>query len=429
MMTLDPSESINNMGTLRVDVLDAANLPSADRNGKSDPYCIFALDGKQLHKTDVQKKTLHPSWNEFFETKVASRTAANFVVDIFDWDLGGKADFLSRGQIDLAQLEPFTPKTVIVRLTGKQGQEGRYGELRLRLQFRPDYITRSRQGSSTFHGTFATPGKVVAGVAGAPLKVGSFAAGGITKGASFLKKSAFGRKAKDSNGVTEEIDQETLTPISTASNGGAAKGSSEGGVAAYDPDGNQVALGGSEDNSDPGQRAPGKRAGLSHAPSTAGSPHNRNRSVSSTLSVPGAPGGADNGTATVRIVGASGFPTNANVQLRFKALDKGKELHKSKSVKSSTGELAWDESFTFNCTADQQFKVYAKDNHRLRGDEELGEGLFVVDDTGNGGDTVVPVGSQGGKVVLRTSFKSSETASNASPRHKRGLLKVRSHAS
>ncbi|PWW79118.1 tricalbin [Tuber magnatum] len=414
MMTLDPSESINNMGTLRVDILDAANLPSADRNGKSDPFCIFALDGKPLHRTDVQKKTLHPSWNEVFETKVASRTAANFAVDIFDWDLAGKADFLSKGQIDLAQLEPFTPKTVVIKLTGKQGQE--------------DYVTRSRQGSSTFRGTFATPGKVVTGVAGAPLKVGGFAAGGITKGASFLKKSAFGRRAKDSNGVAEETDQEILTSDSTVSNGGPTKGINEGGVAAYDPDGNQVALDGPENNLDPGQRTPGKRTGLSHSPSTAGSPHNRNRSVSSTLSVPGGtPGGADSGAATVRIVAASGFPVNANVQLRFKTLDKGRELHKSKALKSSTGELAWDESFTFNCTADQQFKVYARDNHLLRGDEELGEGLFVVDDTGNGGDTVVPVGQ--GKVVLRTSFKSSETASDASPRHKRGLLKVRSHAS
>jgi Ca2+-dependent lipid-binding protein len=38
-MRLDPSESFNNQGTLRVDVLDAADLPAADRNGYSDPYC------------------------------------------------------------------------------------------------------------------------------------------------------------------------------------------------------------------------------------------------------------------------------------------------------------------------------------------------------------------------------------------------------
>lgn len=92
-MKLDPSESINNMGTLRVDILDAANLPSADRNGKSDPYCVFSLDGKEVHKTKVQKKNLHPVWNEVFETKVASRTAANLTCEIFDWDIGSKVCF------------------------------------------------------------------------------------------------------------------------------------------------------------------------------------------------------------------------------------------------------------------------------------------------------------------------------------------------
>lgn len=90
LMNLDPSESINNMGTIRVDILDASNLPAVDRNGKSDPFCVFELDDKVVHKTKVQKKTLNPSWNEVLEAKIVSRTAANFVVEIFDWDLGSK---------------------------------------------------------------------------------------------------------------------------------------------------------------------------------------------------------------------------------------------------------------------------------------------------------------------------------------------------
>lgn len=76
----------------------------------------------------------------------------------------------------------------------------------------------------------------------------------------------------------------------------------------------------------------------------------------------------------------------------------------------------------FQCTADQQFKVCAEDDHLIRADEELGEGLFVVDDTGSGGETVVSVGQ--GKVTLRTSFKSADMVSNASPKNsRRGLLK------
>lgn len=89
-MELDPSESINNMGTLRVEVLDAADLPSADRNGFSDPYCKFRIEDKEIFKTKVQKKTLHPAWNEFFETPIKTRIGSDFRVDVYDWDFGDR---------------------------------------------------------------------------------------------------------------------------------------------------------------------------------------------------------------------------------------------------------------------------------------------------------------------------------------------------
>ncbi|KAL7269910.1 Tricalbin-2 [Rhizina undulata] len=431
LMKLDPSESINNMGTLRVDVMDAANVLSADRNGKSDPFCVFELDDKEVHKTKVQKKTLHPAWNEVFETKVASRTGADFKVEVFDWDIGSKADFLGKTPIDLSVLEPFVPKTITYQLLNKQGQEGKYGEIRLRMLFKPDYVVRSRQGSSTFHGTFATPGKIVTGVAGAPLKVGGFAAGGITKGASFIKKNTFGRvKSKENSNIAEESESDMDEVSKVISSGGGMKATGDGAMNPVEGDGKQTSLDGFAEDSDrdrererlsPGQRTP--KRGLSPTAALGGtSPHARTRSASSNVSMTGLPSpGADHGTATVRLVSASGFPTNANVQIRIKTADKLKELHKSKSIKSSSGEIEWNESFNFNCTADQQFKLFAKDNHLLRGDEELGEALFVVDDTGTGQDTVLSVGQ--GRIVLRTSFKSLESGSNDSPKSvRKGLF-------
>lgn len=316
---------------------------------------------------------------------------------------------------------PFVPKTVVLKLTDKQGQGGKFGEIRLRVLFRADYVVRSRQGSSTFHGTFATPGKIVTGVAGAPLRVGGFAAGGVVKGASFLKKNTFGRVKKDSNGSSEEDVLMEEPSVRPAVNGGAGfSGASE---AVANSSGSLTPPGGTD--LDDGRTT--RRTLSPPGTGTGGNPHGRSRSVSSTLSAPGTAtgGSADPGIATVRIISAIGFPPTANVQLRFKTADKAKDLHKSKSVKSSSGELHWDEEFKFQCTADQQFKVFAKDNHLLRGDEELGEGLFVVDDTGSGGDTVVSVG-QGGKVTLRTTFKSADMVSNASPKNRRGLLKTKS---
>jgi Ca2+-dependent lipid-binding protein len=163
-MQLDPSESINNMGNLRVDVLDAADLPAADRNGKSDPYAKFELNGVEVFKTKTVKKNLNPTWNEFFEVPVPSRTAAKFVCTVYDYDFADKPDLLGTTEINLEQLDPFKAKEIRLMLDGKSGS------VRLRLLFRPDYITRARVGTSTFAGTFAVPGRIVTGVVGVPVK-------------------------------------------------------------------------------------------------------------------------------------------------------------------------------------------------------------------------------------------------------------------
>lgn len=407
LMKLDPSESINNMGSLRVDVLDAANLPAADRNGKSDPFCVFKLDGKELHKTKIQKKTLHPAWNEVFETKVSSRTANKLEVEIFDWDIAGGDDFLGKGDIDMTGLQPFTPATSYLKLRGKNNEEGKFGELRLRMLFTPTYVTRSRQGSSTFHGTFATPGKIVTGVAGAPLKVGGFAAGGIVKGASFLKKNTFGRIGGKDTGVLEE--EELMPTRPTSSGSGLVEPM---GAGPQDP---ALAL---HTTTTQGSKHASLSPGSANVRGT--SPHARSRSSSSQLSVPGViSSGAEQGVATIRIISGSGFPAPTNLQFRVRALDKSKDAHKTKTNKAPNGEASFDEQFTAQCSADTQFKIYAKDNHMIK-DTELGEGLFVIDDTGSGQETIVPVGE--GKVVLRTSFRAAD-AGSISPKGKRGLLR------
>lgn len=51
---------------------------------------VFTLNGEKVYKSEVVKKTLAPVWNENFECQVASRVAADFWVDIFDWDRVGE---------------------------------------------------------------------------------------------------------------------------------------------------------------------------------------------------------------------------------------------------------------------------------------------------------------------------------------------------
>ena len=96
--------------------------------------------------------------------------------------------------------------------------DGKSGAVRLKLNFKPDYVTRSRQGSSTFSGTFAVPGKIV----GAPVKGVGALGGGVLKGASFLRHG-LGRKHKDgSNGDSSsfiDAPEDDGVPVSNATDG------------------------------------------------------------------------------------------------------------------------------------------------------------------------------------------------------------------
>jgi Ca2+-dependent lipid-binding protein len=69
---LEARESINNQGTLRVELIDGRDIVAADRGGKSDPYAVFSLNGNKVFKSQTKKKTLSPEWNESFVVGVVS---------------------------------------------------------------------------------------------------------------------------------------------------------------------------------------------------------------------------------------------------------------------------------------------------------------------------------------------------------------------
>ncbi|KAL2824799.1 hypothetical protein BDW59DRAFT_82737 [Aspergillus cavernicola] len=362
-MKLDPTESINNMGTLRVDVLDAADLPSADRNGYSDPYCKFRLDDKDVFKTKVQKKTLHPAWNEFFEAPVKSRIGADFRCDVYDWDFGDKADYLGGAPINLEILDPFKAQEVTLTLDGKSGA------IRLKLLFKPTYVMRARQGSSTFSGTFATPGKIV----GAPVKGVGFVGGNVIKGASFLKHGIMSKIRGDDSGSDEEKEHKDVPTAILV------------------------------DGETPPSSTP--KGELHHSRTRSGASHYGDR-----LSISGK---GESGTANISVVSASGYPPSANVRVLVRAMgNKGaKEVLKSKAIKSSGGPVQFDASHdscrVHGTTADAQYQIRVVDHATFGSDSVLGEAFFFVGDQGSvaGQEKTVTVGS--GTVAIRSSFSAS----------------------
>ncbi|EST08677.1 C2 domain protein [Kalmanozyma brasiliensis GHG001] len=185
---LEPVESVNNQGFLRVDLVHARNLRAADRGNRSDPYFAFVLNGERMAKSKVIKKTLNPDYNENLgEFKVPSRVAADAVFEAYDWDQVGTPDKLGKAQVDLSVLEPFEPFEKTYPLTGSGSADN--SEVTLRFVFKPDFVAnRERKGTSisrTFTSGVAGVGRV--GVGGA-LAVGT----GVGKAGLGVGKAGFG---------------------------------------------------------------------------------------------------------------------------------------------------------------------------------------------------------------------------------------------
>lgn len=419
-MQLDPSESVNNQGNLRVDLLDATDLPAADRNGFSDPFCRFMLGGKEVFKSKVQKKSLQPAWNEYFETQVRSRIAADFELKVFDWDLGGSDDFLGKARIDLSNLEPFKRHEIRLPLDGKSGV------VRLAILFKPDYVTKSRLGTSTFSGSFGVPGKVVGAPVKGVTKGVTFVGSGVAKGASLLGRTFRSKKDKSSDSP--------------------------------DLDGEYVSNPTSPDLSDTPVRSIESTPYLSQSPSRNGSVvptveitddpsslHQRISSISPT---------GELGTASISIISASNFPLNNKLQCAIYLLptvsssnldvsttltEKDQLLFKTKPIKNKSGTVTWSDSSPStsplpdsnpdntpstlnelhvkkipNIQLDARYRLVVSEHSTFSHDHVLGEIVFQIEQSGgrekewtlfmslNNNDN--SENESNGEVVIRTNF-------------------------
>ncbi|XP_043574863.1 ras GTPase-activating protein 4 [Chiloscyllium plagiosum] len=86
----------SSMRKLRCHVFEARDLARKDLNGASDPFVRVQYNGK-TQESSVVKKSCYPRWNEVFEFVLDDTGAENTLhVEVWDWDLVSKNDFLGK---------------------------------------------------------------------------------------------------------------------------------------------------------------------------------------------------------------------------------------------------------------------------------------------------------------------------------------------
>ncbi|KAF9377648.1 hypothetical protein CPB97_010032 [Podila verticillata] len=138
-----PKERLDNMGNMTVTLVRGKDLIAADRGGSSDPYVVFKINGKEVHKSEVIKKTLNPEFNEKFIVGVGSRAEDQFTFEVFDWNQLSTAKSLGTASLNLSNIQLVLPNDFLVPLQNKQNQ----GQIQLRVTFMPEFLSSNKRKS------------------------------------------------------------------------------------------------------------------------------------------------------------------------------------------------------------------------------------------------------------------------------------------
>ena len=125
---------------LLIEILSCRDLLAADKTGASDPYVKIKMDNEDLHKTDIVKKTLNPTFTEEDKnayvldcTAMDLYTKRGLVFKIKDWDRGlGGDDDLGTVHVPAETLYNFGTEEKEFPIDPPQGKSDAAGFLKLR---------------------------------------------------------------------------------------------------------------------------------------------------------------------------------------------------------------------------------------------------------------------------------------------------------
>ncbi|XP_007936377.1 rasGAP-activating-like protein 1 [Orycteropus afer afer] len=130
---------------LRCHVLQARDLAPRDISGTSDPFARVFW-GSQSLETSTIKKTRFPHWDEVLEFRELPGAPSPLRVELWDWDMVGKNDFLGMVEFSSQVLQQKPPNGWFRLLPFPRAEEdagGSLGALRLKVRLTEDRVLPS----------------------------------------------------------------------------------------------------------------------------------------------------------------------------------------------------------------------------------------------------------------------------------------------
>ncbi|KAF7668987.1 hypothetical protein LDENG_00262310 [Lucifuga dentata] len=135
--------------SLRCQVIEARDLAPRDISGTSDPFARFIFNNHSADSSII-KKTRFPHWGETLELELDPEELSEegtVILEVWDWDMVGKNDFLGKVEIPFACLHKTPLLEGWFRLLPLGNNEvdvgGKLGALRLKVRLVEDRILPS----------------------------------------------------------------------------------------------------------------------------------------------------------------------------------------------------------------------------------------------------------------------------------------------